>query len=242
MDEIDKIKGLLLKKYTEPKQIELIDTSILYVQKKIAEVKKDRQTDKWVKSYSFDATFLLQSIAECIDNGFALDGVNYVISGNRMYMPTYKAFKNKIYMVYPESVIDIQIVREGDDFSVNKDSGAVNYEHKINNPFDNKAVIGAYCVIKNKRGEFLELLNKHDYEEMKNGSKNPALWVKWDSEFWRKSVIKRACKTHFNDITSAIEEKDNQVIGLADVVKADDSKKASIIEAKKAKQNVSETN
>ena len=241
MEVIEQIKGKLYEKYNSVVSAnarELIDTSILYIQKLIAQ--KVEKNGKWVPKYNFGADFLLQSIAECIDNGFALDGINYVISGNRMYMPTYKAFKNKIYMVYPESEIDVQIVRQGDTYSFAKESGSVVYQHNLGDPFEEsqKPIIGAYCVIKNKRGEFLELLNQRDYSEMKDSSKNPKLWDKWESEFWRKSVIKRACKTHFNDITSAIEEKDNEVIGLAEVVKASDDKKAAIIAAKKAKDDV----
>lgn len=247
MEVIEQIRKKLCDKYKDLENLpgvhaqerELVDISILYIQKLIAQKVQDKQTKKWVLKYNFGADFLLQSIAECIDNGFALDGVNYVISGNRMYMPTYKAFKNKIYMVYPESEIDIQVVRQGDTYSFAKESGAVIYQHNLADPFEQnqKPIIGAYCVIKNKRGEFLELLNQRDYNEMRDSSKNPSLWDKWESEFWRKSVIKRACKTHFNDITSAIEEKDNEVIGLAEVVKASDDKKAAIIAAQKGQDN-----
>lgn len=235
MQEIEKIKALLLEKYTTPHQIELVNASILYVQKKIAE--KDKYSGK--AKYNFAADFLLQSIAECIDNGFGLDGVNYVITGNRMYMPSYKAFKNKLYMVYPDTVIDLQVIREGDTYSFAKESGSVLYTHDIGDPFESteREIIGAYCVIKNSRGEFLETLNKTDFEKMRLGSKSPDLWLKWLSEFWLKSVIKRACKRHFNDITSAIEEKDNEVVGLADIVKATKDKKSSIIAAKKAATN-----
>lgn len=237
MDAINQIKEKLYTKYTSPTTRGLVDTSILYVQKKIAETKKDG--DKWVKSYNFGADFLLQSIAECIDNGFALDGVNYTITGNRMYMPTYHAFKNKIYMVYPESEIDVQLIREGDEYSFAKESGSVIYTHNVGDPFTTQEpkIKGAYCVIKNSRGEFLETLNLSDYTEMKNSSKQPRLWDKWASEFWLKSVIKRACKRHFHDITKSIDEKDNEVIGLADVVKASDDKKASIIDAAKGKSD-----
>jgi hypothetical protein len=239
MEEIEKIKGKLYEKYSEPAQRELVDTSILYIQKKIAEKTKDN-SGKWVAKYNFDPAFLLQSIAECVDNGFALDGVNYVIAGNRMYMPTYKAFKNKIYMVYPETVIDLQLIREGDTYNFAKESGAVIYQHNMSDPFEDvqHKIIGAYCVIKNSRGEFLETLNQTDYKKMQESSKSPALWNKWESEFYLKSVIKRACKRHFNDVTKVLEEKDNEVIGIDDMVKASPDKKAAIIEAKKAKADV----
>jgi hypothetical protein len=240
MEAVDKIKAKLLEKYKLPAQVDLVNTSILYMQKKITEKKKD-DSGKWVLSYNFDPGWLLQSIAECIDNGFALDGVNYVITGNRMYMPTYHAFKNKIYMVYPDTVFDLQLVREGDEFTVSKESGAVLYQHNIADPFTSteSKIKGAYCVIKNSRGEFLETLNSTDFEKMRNSSKNPALWGKWLSEFWLKSVIKRACKRHFHDITKAIDEKDNEVVGIDDMVKASDDKKAAIVAAKKPKKEAS---
>lgn len=249
MDAIEQVKQKLYEKYcpeidkdtpasiviAHNKNKGLIDTSILYVQKKLAE--KKEENGKWVAKNNYAADFLLQSIAECVDNDFALDGINYTLTGNRMYMPTYKAFKNKLYMVYPDTVIDLQLIRDGDTYSFAKESGAVVYQHNIGDPFESKQrnIIGAYCVIKNKRGEFLETLNQEDYQKMRDGSKNPKLWDKWESEFWLKSVIKRACKRHFNDITAAIEEKDNEVVGLADIVKATPTKKKSIIAAKKAK-------
>lgn len=238
MQEIEKIKSKLAGKYSAPHQQELIETSILYVQKKIAE--KDRASGK--PKYNFAADFILQTIAECIDNGFALDGVNYVISGNRMYMPTYKAYKNKIYMVYPDTVIDLQLIREGDDYNFAKESGAVLYTHNIADPFEatESKIIGAYCVIRNKRGEFLETLNTTDYNKMKEGSKTPKTWNDWPSEFWLKSVIKRACKRHFNDITSQIDEVDNEMTGLDEIVKAAPEHKAAIIEAKKPKAKKTE--
>lgn len=228
---MDQIKIKLYEKYSSKANRALVDTSILYVQKRITE--KDKDTGK--PKYNFGPAFLLQSIAECIDNGFALDGINYVLSGNRMYMPTYKAFKNKIYMVYPESEIDLQLIREGDTYGFAKESGSVVYTHEIADPFADAEpkIKGAYCIIKNKRGEFLETLNMSDYKAMRNGSKTPSLWDKWESEFWLKSVIKRACKRHFNDLTTALEEKDNEVIGLEEIVKASPDKKAAIIGANK---------
>jgi hypothetical protein len=216
---MEQIKAQLISKY--PDKEDLINESIVYIQKKMAETKNG------VKKYNLSTTFILQSISECISNGFGLDGINYVITGNAMYMPTYKAFKNKIYQVYPETVIDLQLIREGDDYKFAKESGSIIYQHNIGDPFTEvePEIFGAYCIIKNKRGEFLETLNKSDYEEMRKSSKQPYLWDKWASEFWLKSVIKRACKRHFNDITSVIEEKDNEVIGIFET---DEDKKEAI--------------
>lgn len=232
---IDLIKNNLLERFKELEQIEQVEQSIAYVSKMIGTKKKDDKGN-WVPKYNFNQGWLIVAIGECIEAGFGLDGINYVISGNSMYMPTYHAFKNKIYKVYPESQIDIQIIREDDEYSFAKESGSVIYTHSISDPFKSNEsnIIGAYCVIRNKRGEFLETLNQTDFNKMKNSSKNPRLWDKWLSEFWKKSVIKRACKTHFHDITTTLEEQDNKVIGIKEMVEASEEHLANIVEAKKA--------
>lgn len=166
--------------------------------------------------------------------GLIIDGVNVVITGRGMAMVTYHGYKNKVKQIYPDATFDVQVVREGDEFSVSKESGEVQYSHKINDPFGEKGIVGAYCIIKINGNHYFEALGKADFNEMKNASKNPSTWKKWESEFWLKSVIKRACKRHFNDITVEIDKVDNDDYGLADKVKATSDKKASITAAAKA--------
>lgn len=165
--------------------------------------------------------------------GLIIDGINVVVTGKGMALPTFHGYKNKVKQIYPDAVFDVQLVREGDEFNVAKESGQVLYTHNIGDPFAEKepAIKGAYCVIKFGGNEYLETLNKRDYEEMKNASKNPSTWNKWPSEFWLKSVIKRACKRHFNDITIELDKVDNEMFGIADQVKASSSEKAAIIGA-----------
>lgn len=160
-----------------------------------------------------------------------IDGVNAIISGKNMAMVTFNGYKNKVLKTYPETQFDIQLVREGDTFNFSKKDGHVHYDHVIGDPFSqsNKPIIGAYVVFKNKRGEFLEMLNKKDFDEMKKASKQSYLWGTWESEFWLKSVIKRACKRHFYDVIAEIDKNDNDDYGLvagdAPAPKPDDSKK-----------------
>lgn len=148
--------------------------------------------------------------------GILIDGVEAVITGRNMAMVTFNGYKNKVLRTYPETMFDIQLVREGDKFSFSKDSGHVQYHHEIGDPFDQEShpIVGAYVVFKNKRGEFLELLNKTDYEEMKKASKQSYLWGQWESEFWLKSVIKRAAKRHFYDVVAEIDRNDNEDYGI----------------------------
>lgn len=123
----------------------------------------------------------------------------------------YQAYKNRVLNIYPETLFDIQIVQKGDDFSFRKENGKVIYSHKINDPFNPQPeIVGVYCIIKNKRGEFLETLNMTDIEKMRNVAKTKNVWDEWFSEMALKSVIKRACKRHFKDITQNIESIDNE--------------------------------
>ncbi len=143
--------------------------------------------------------------------GIVVDGINAVVTGKNKVFITWVGYKNKVISVYPESEFDTQLVRKGDDIKFAKESGSVVYTHTIADPFSsNKDIIGAYCVIKNKRGEFLETLGKDDFENMKASAMMTSTWNKWESEFWLKSVIKRACKRHFNDVVEEIEKIDNE--------------------------------
>jgi hypothetical protein len=171
--------------------------------------KKDKKgTDL---SFGMSIQDMIKIYAKCATTGITLDGINGVFTGYNRVFITWVGYKNKVLSVYPESEFDTQLVRESDITSFAKESGSVVYSHTISNPFDsNKGIIGAYCVIKNKRGEFLETLGKDDFEKMKAASLVSSTWDKWESEFWLKSVIKRACKRHFNDIVSDIEIVDNQ--------------------------------
>lgn len=171
--------------------------------------KKDKKgTDL---SFGMSIQDMIKIYAKYTAIGITLDGINGVFTGYNRVFITWVGYKNKVLSVYPESEFDTQLVRESDITSFAKESGSVVYSHTISNPFDsNKGIIGAYCVIKNKRGEFLETLGKDDFEKMKAASLVSSTWDKWESEFWLKSVIKRACKRHFNDIVSDIEIVDNQ--------------------------------
>lgn len=153
--------------------------------------------------------------------GIVIDGVNAVITGKNMAMVTFHGYKNKVLQTYPETEFDYGLIREGDKFKVSKDSGKVIYSHEIADPFSSGKITGAYVVFKNKRGEYFEALSEKDYNAMKDASKQSYLWNTWDSEFWLKSVMKRACKRNFNDIVAEIDKNDNEDYGVADTETAD---------------------
>jgi hypothetical protein len=138
-----------------------------------------------------------------------------------MVMVTAHGYKNKVIATYPESTFDMQLVKQGDMFTLAKESGSVVYTHTFGDPFANNKdgkIIGAYVVIKHSRGEFVETLNEDDYNNMKKASKQSYLWDLWSSEFWLKSVMKRACKRGFYDIVAEVDQQDNEDFGISEEV------------------------
>lgn len=144
-------------------------------------------------------------------DGLIFDGKHITLQSTGISYD-YIAYKNKMLLAYPESKVDMGIVYSGDDFSVSKESGSVIYHHNIASPFNQKeaGIVGAYCVIINKRGEFITLLSKEDIEKHRKVAKTDYIWKQWPIEMTLKTVIKKACKQHFADIYESIEEKDNE--------------------------------
>ena len=144
-----------------------------------------------------------------VSDGLDFDGKHItLISTGVSY--DYVAYKNKMFIAYPETLIDVQLVHKNDKFSFSKESGTVKYKHDINNPFGNDELVGCYCVIKNKRGEFLNTLNMEEIAKHRKVAKTDYIWNAWFNEMVLKTVIKKACKTHFSDIFQTIETLDNE--------------------------------
>lgn len=177
---------------------------------------KTLQSEDWMRSVSDDqAMDLYRKVA--IDNLY-IDGTSITIQYKKGIMISYDyhAYKNKVLNAYPESVFDHQLIYQysdgtRDDFSFYKESGKVVYSHKIKDPFaSGRTIIGAYCIIKNSRGEFLETINREDIEKFKKTAKMQAIWSAWEDRMVLKSVIKRACGANFYDIVQNMEKIDNE--------------------------------
>lgn len=150
-----------------------------------------------------------------------IDGDSVLIEnkGSLKLCFTYQAYKNLVLIKYPESVIDYQIVFEEDKFNFKKENGKVFYTHEIINPFiSKKNIIGCYCIIKNKTGEFIEIMNKEEINKCKKVAKTQSIWNDWEEQMIKKTVIKRACKNNFKDIVSDIDKIDNENYDL-DLIK-----------------------
>lgn len=177
----------------------------------IKALKKDDKTTwaRVVSEVDFEAIF-----KKVASTGMHIDGESITLAslkGKLTVNYDYHAYKNKVLLTYPDTVFDFGIVYEGDDYSFAKESGRVTYTHKMNNPFKtDKKIVGAYGVIKNSRGEFVETINMSDIEKMKRSSKMSFIWDAWFDRMVLKSVIKRICSVNFKDVVQDIDSIDNE--------------------------------
>ena len=164
--------------------------------------------NQWMKSKTEEnMATLFKRVAK---DGLVFDGVHITLQSTGISYD-YIAYKNKMLLVYPESKIDVNLVYEGDKFSVAKESGNVMYSHTIYDPFNRKEenIKGGYCVIQNKRGDFLTILSKEEIDKHRKVAKTDFIWKQWFAEMALKTLIKKACKQHFADVYENIEKIDN---------------------------------
>ncbi len=143
-------------------------------------------------------------------DGLVFDGKHITLQSTGVSYD-YVAYKNKMFLAYPESKIDMELIFKGDTFNFAKESGSIIYHHEIANPLtrNDGDIIGAYCVIQNQRGEFMTILNKDEIEKHRKVAKTDYIWKEWFKEMCLKTIIKKACKKHFDDIYEKIETLDN---------------------------------
>ena len=162
----------------------------------------------WMKTKTADnMAILFKRVAK---DGLVFDGVHITLQSTGISYD-YVAYKNKMLLVYPESKVDIGLVYEGDSFNVAKESGNIIYSHTILDPFnhDENKLKGGYCIIQNKRGEFLTTLSKEEIDKHRKVARTDYIWKQWFTEMALKTLIKKACKQHFADVYENIEQIDN---------------------------------
>lgn len=176
---------------------------------------------------------LAQLFKRVAAEGIVFDGVHVTLQSTGVNYD-YVAYKNKMLVAYPESEIDIQVVYEGDEFSCYKQNGLVFYNHTIKDPFNGKDedIKGTYCVIKNKRGNFITSMGRDEISKHRRVAKTDYIWAQWFKEMCMKTVMKKACKLHFNDIYTTIEDMDNENTDVEKEVKPTELEnyKAQIVE------------
>lgn len=211
-----------LKKYPENQ----VNNYIAYLQRLATEKQKGNLKNPWMSQRTDD--FLIRIFKVVADDGLVFDGDDITLQSTGVSY-NYQAYKNKMLLAYPESVIDVGTVHTGDKFNFSKDSGQVRYLHDIADPFNRSeaTIMGAYAVIKNSRGDFLTLLSKADIAKHRKVARTDYIWKNWYMEMVSKTIMKKACKQHFKDVFSNIEAMDNEnydLEKLADTITPEQAK------------------
>lgn len=204
------MNGINIKKVLHDYDQAKVDVYINYLkQVETTKDKKKQLKNPWMK-YKSDAE-LVSSFKKVALDGLSIDGVHITLQSTGISYD-YTAFKNKMLMVYPETLFDISLVYKDDEYKFEKQSGKVVYTHAINNPFnqDEQNIVGGYCIIKNKRGEFITLLSKKNIEKHRKVAKTDTIWKAWYHEKCLVVLIKKACKQHFQDLYVNVESIDNE--------------------------------
>ena len=189
------------------------DNYVSYLKKLESEKDKSGKVVNWWFKNCSEQIFI-DLWNKAVDTGLYIDGDTVAITargGTPMLSFDYHAYRNVVMFKYPETKFDQQLVYDGDNFSFRKESGKVIYSHTISNPFDTeKRIIGAYAVIKNSTGEFIDFVNMSDIEKMKKTSNMKSIWDSWLDRMVLKSVIKRICTVNFKDVVKALDTIDNE--------------------------------
>lgn len=156
------------------------------------------------------------------NEGLVFDG-KHVTLNSRGIAFDYVAYKNKMLIAYPETKMNFSAVFAGDEFSFQTQDGKVSYTHTLHNPFarDESNIIGAYCVVRNRRGEFLTTMDKQEIQKHRAVAMTDSIWKKWFVEMVYKTVIKKSCKYHFDDIFQEMENTDQAQFDLSNPVDID---------------------
>lgn len=209
------------KRYLETKNllkgqdVQQVDNFISYCMKMDTEI--DRKTGQLKNPYfiKLSPAKLAHYFKKVAAEDLVLDGKHITIQKLGLSYD-YIAYKNKMLLAYPETILDIQLVFKGDKTSFKKRNGEVFYEHIVANPFSQKDsdIVGSYCVIKNKRGEFLTLMGNYDVAKHKRVARTTYVWDTWLKDMYLKTTIKKAVKIHFDDVFEGMNEEDNKQIDL----------------------------
>ena len=205
-----------------------VENYIAYLNRLLAEKNKQGQLkNPWmINKKEPEIIRFFETVAS---DGLVFDGIDITLQSTGVSY-SYQAYKNKMFIAYPESIIDVNLVYKGDAFNFSKNSGQVNYTHAIDNPFghNDADIIGAYCVIKNKRGQFLTTLSRPEIDKHRKVAKTDYIWQSWFPEMCMKTVIKKACKQHFKDTYHNIEILDNENSDIEQSIEIEIETKAAI--------------
>lgn len=206
LPQVSKIKELL-------HEYEQDDVKIFcaYIQDLLnAKEKNSEKMKNWWMAFK-NEDYFANAFVKIAKEWLLFDWINITLQSTWISL-NHVAYKNKMMKIYPESLIDLELVYRWDTFSSSKESGKVIYSHKIADPFVRKDVdiLWGYIVIKNRRWEFITHMGMADILKCKATAKTQDIWDKWFPQMCRKTIGKAWYSQHFRDEFQVLEEIDNE--------------------------------
>lgn len=175
---------------------------------------------------------ILTAVKQAADLGLEIDSRQHchlVKYGNNVHLQVgYRGFIYAIKKTYPDANIVVNLVKEGDTFTVKKEGDIEEYKHTYGNPFAGQdKIIGGYCYISFTLGyrkvAKIETLSKEEINKIKGSAKQDFIWKAWFEEKAKVAIIRRGCKVIFaglnNELLDNLINRDNQDYDLNQEVK-----------------------
>ena len=182
---------------------------------------------------------ILEAVKTAIDLELEIDSRQHchliLFNGKAQLLIGYRGFIYAIKRVYPDANIIVNLVRTNDTFTVKRGNDIDEYQHVVNDPFDNSidSMRGGYCYISLNIGDRkvakIETMSKSEIIKAKTVAKTNKVWDIWFEEKAKVVVLKRACKILFaglnNEMINKLIAKDNEDYNLTE-----EKKEVKIIE------------
>jgi phage RecT family recombinase len=204
-----------------------------YIKSVLLEITKSKSDPKKDLSVCSPLS-ILTAVKQAIDLGLEIDSRQHchlVKYGTNVNLQVgYRGFIFAIKRAFPDANIVVNLVKEGDIFSIRKDGDIEEYTHTIKDPFAGQdKIIGGYCYISftlgNRKIAKIETVSKAEIVKIKNSAKQLFIWNDWFEEKAKVAIIRRGCKVIFaglnNEQIDNLVNKDNENFDLNQETKSE---------------------
>jgi phage RecT family recombinase len=166
---------------------------------------------------------ILTAVKQAVDLGLEIDSRQHchlVKYGTGVQLQVgYRGFIYAIKRTYPDANIVVNLVKEGDVFTVRKGGDIEEFTHTIKDPFAGQdKIVGGYCYISftlgNRKIAKIETVSKDEINKIKGSAKQDFIWKAWFEEKAKVAIIRRGCKVIFaglnNEMLDNLVNKDNE--------------------------------
>lgn len=236
---IEKIGSLLKEKlpqFITGDATKYINSVLLEINKSKSDQKKDLSNCSPIS--------ILQAVKQAVDLGLEIDGRKHghlikrnVNVGTKEkprwvaechFQVGYPGFIYSLKREIPDANIVVNLVKDGDLFTVKKYGDIEEYTHTVKDAFAGQdKIVGGYCYLSFTLGDRkiakVETMSKNEIDKIRNCAITDIIWNQWYEEKAKIAILRRACKVIFAGLSSErinkLLEHDNRDYNLNQEVK-----------------------